>query len=69
MSVEYIGTCYAGYVWEIRGTSTDTRPTVGPGDSTLGSGSVFRELNTSKVWEYSVANTNPLTTDGWWEVI
>jgi hypothetical protein len=69
MSIEYIGTVMAGNVWDIRCTSTDTKPLVGPdGVTPLGGGSTIRVLDTKTIHEYSAVNINPATTDGWWGV-
>ena len=46
-----------------QGLSTDTKPTVGIQDGTY-----FIELNTGKVFTFSVGNTNPATSNEWWGV-
>ena len=57
------------------GLSADDKPTtfepeVGEGVSTLPVPdlSSFYEFDTGKTYIYSVLNTNPLTSNNWWEV-
>lgn len=50
-------------VFEYAGLSTDTKPTVGVGDN-----STYEELDTKKFCIYSTVNTNPITSNGWWEL-
>jgi hypothetical protein len=45
-----------------QGLSTDEKPTG------VESGTTFYEIDTKKIFVYSAANTNPLTSDGWWEM-
>jgi len=62
--IEQMGITTAGNVKQFRGLSTDTKIT-----QDVGSGSVFREVDTGKIFEFSAVNINPLTEDGWWEVV
>lgn len=52
-----------GYTVQLRGISTDPRPT-----ENVPAGSVLREYDTGKIWEFSEKNINPATGDGWWGV-
>jgi hypothetical protein len=70
MAVEFIGNPSGSNIWDIRCKAADTKPTKGPdGATNLETGSTIREFDTGKLWEYSAANTNPATTNGWWEVV
>jgi hypothetical protein len=42
--------------------STDTKPATG-----IAAGSIAKERDTKKAWEFSELDTNPATSDGWWE--
>ncbi|HPF54591.1 MAG TPA: hypothetical protein PLM48_08130 [Clostridia bacterium] len=44
--------------------STDTKPTQAVAD-----GAMLKEIDTGRVFEYSNSNVNPVTSDGWWEVL
>lgn len=50
-------------VKQYQGLSTDTRITTDVGNDS----SVYL-LDTKAIMVYSVANTNPITSDGWWEM-
>ena len=43
--------------------STDTKPTQAVAD-----GATLKEIDTGRMYEYSNANVNPVTGNGWWEV-
>jgi len=60
--VNQTGVTVGGEIKNYQGLSTDTKPT------DCGSGSSFYELNTGKAWIYDKANTNPTTSNGWWEM-
>lgn len=62
MAVTQTGVTTGGNVKEYQGLATDTKPT------DCGSGSSFYELDTGAVWVYDAGNTNPATSNGWWEV-
>jgi hypothetical protein len=44
--------------------STDTKPTQAVAD-----GATLKEIDTGRMFEYSNANVNPVTGDGWWETL
>jgi hypothetical protein len=44
--------------------STDTKPTQAVQD-----GAKLKELDTGREYEYSAANVNPATGNGWWEIL
>lgn len=62
--VEQISVTTGGNMKEFVGVSTDAKPT-----EDVGSGSSFREFDTGKLWVFSNLNINPVTSNGWWEVI
>lgn len=49
---------------DYQGLSSDTKPA--PSD--LGDNSSFTELDTGNVFEYSLTNINPATSNGWWGI-
>jgi hypothetical protein len=53
---------------EYTGLSTDDKPEV-DSSNPIGSGSIFYELDTGKVFIYSEENENPVTSNNWWEVL
>ena len=70
MAVEIIGS-YENNRKEIQCLAADVKPvddTAGPVWYRIGAGSTCGELDTKKLWRYSILNINPLTADGWWEV-
>jgi len=50
-------------VYTFYGLASDTKPT---GSYPLES--IFYEIDTKKIWHYIPGNTNPTTSDCWWEV-
>jgi hypothetical protein len=44
--------------------STDTKPTQAVAD-----GATLKEIDTGRMYEYSNANVNPVTGNGWWETL
>jgi hypothetical protein len=50
----------------ITGLSTDTKPV--PPTALIGDESTFEELDTQKFFTFSSTNTNPATSNGWWEI-
>jgi hypothetical protein len=63
MNLEQIGFTEYGNVKHWQGLSTDIKPT-----TDLGAGSTFWELDTEKGFVFSKLHTNPVTSNGWWEV-
>lgn len=63
MAWEKVGVTTGGNQQEFRCLSTDTKKT-----EDIGGGSIVRELDTGKVYEFSEQNINPATSNGWWEV-
>jgi len=63
MAVTYTGTSRGGYVYDMQGLSTDTKPTSG-----IASGSTFWDIDTSTGWVYDANNVNPATSNGWWQM-
>ena len=46
-----------------KGLSTNTKPT-----QNITNNATFYELDTGKMFTYSMLNINPVTSNGWWEV-
>lgn len=72
MAVSQIGGPGINNLRKFEGLSTDDKPTsntTGNIDYIIGSGSLFYEVDTGKIFRYSFKNLNPATTNNWWEVI